>query len=76
MKAELYYDLIRRPVISEKATVLAEQGKYVFEIDCNATKAQVKSAIEKDFLVLRLSQLILLKFKEKQALSWNYGKAK
>ncbi len=51
MKAELYYDLIRRPVVSEKATVLAEQGKYVFEIDGNATKAQVKAAIEKIFSV-------------------------
>lgn len=51
MKAELYYDIIRRPVVSEKATVLAEQGKYVFEIDCNATKSQVKSAIEKIFSV-------------------------
>ncbi len=51
MKAELYYDIIRRPVVSEKATVLAEQGKYVFEIDCDATKSQVRSAIEKIFSV-------------------------
>lgn len=51
MKAELYYDLIKCPVISEKATVLAEQGKYVFEINSNATKAQVKAAIEKIFSV-------------------------
>jgi large subunit ribosomal protein L23 len=51
MKAELYYDLIKCPIISEKATVLAEQGKYVFEINSNATKAQVKAAIEKIFSV-------------------------
>jgi large subunit ribosomal protein L23 len=51
MKVELYYDLIKRPVISEKATLLAEFNKYVFKVDCNATKSQVKSAIEKIFNV-------------------------
>lgn len=50
MKAELY-DLIRYPVISEKATILASQGKYVFNVDVKATKLQVKNAIEKIFNV-------------------------
>lgn len=48
MKAE-FYDLIKHPVVSEKATVLAEQGKYVFKIVSDATKSQVKTAIEKIF---------------------------
>ncbi len=51
MKVELYYDLIKRPIISEKSTLLAEQNKYVFQVDCNATKSQIKAAIEKIFSV-------------------------
>lgn len=50
MKAELY-DLIKHPVVSEKATVLAEQGKYVFKVASAATKSQIKTAIEKIFNV-------------------------
>lgn len=39
-------DLIRRPVITEKATLLLESNLYVFEVDPKATKTQIKKAIE------------------------------
>lgn len=48
MKAKLY-DLIKKPVISEKSTLLASQNKYVFEVDLKATKGEVKQAIEAIF---------------------------
>lgn len=44
-------DLIRRPIISEKATVLLEQNKYTFEVDPRATKPQIKAAIQDLFQV-------------------------
>ena len=49
--AELHlYDVIRRPVITEKSTELAEgQNKYVFEVARNANKIQVKEAVEEIF---------------------------
>lgn len=44
------YDVIRRPVITEKSTELAEaQNKYVFEVARKANKIQVKEAVEEIF---------------------------
>ena len=43
------YSAIVRPVVSEKSTVLGEQGKYVFEVAPNANKIQIKAAIEEVF---------------------------
>jgi len=42
-------DLVRRPVITERATELMEQGKYVFEVDRRANKTEIRQAIEKLF---------------------------
>ncbi|MBD1382761.1 50S ribosomal protein L23 [Metabacillus arenae] len=42
-------DIIKRPVITERSTVLMEEKKYTFEVDVNANKTQVKDAIEKIF---------------------------
>lgn len=41
-----HYDVIRRPVITEKATLASEAGTIVFEVAPGATKAAVKEAIE------------------------------
>jgi large subunit ribosomal protein L23 len=43
------YSTIIRPVVSEKSTVLGEQGKYVFEVAPNANKIQIKQAVEQAF---------------------------
>ena len=48
---EVYYNIIERPVITEKATMLTEQNKVVFRVAPNATKEQVKQAIEALFKV-------------------------
>lgn len=39
-------DLVRRPIVTEKATLLLEQNKYVFEVVLKATKPEIKAAIE------------------------------
>lgn len=39
-------DLIRRPLITEKATLLLENNQYTFEVDPKATKPEIKAAIE------------------------------
>jgi large subunit ribosomal protein L23 len=43
------YSTIIRPVVSEKATVLGDQGKYVFEVAPGANKIQIKQAVEQAF---------------------------
>lgn len=42
-------DLILKPIVSEKATLLLEQNKYVFEVLPKATKPEIKAAIESLF---------------------------
>jgi large subunit ribosomal protein L23 len=41
------YDVIRRPIISEKSTILSEElNQYVFEVAPDANKVQIKEAVE------------------------------
>ena len=47
-----FYDVIRRPVISEKSTALAEVGgRYVFEVAVQAKKEEIKDAVQSLFNV-------------------------
>lgn len=39
-------DLVLRPIVTEKATLLLEDNKYVFDVVPKATKPQIKAAIE------------------------------
>jgi large subunit ribosomal protein L23 len=48
---DVYYTVITRPIITEKATMLSEQNKVVFKIAPDATKVQVKQAVEALFKV-------------------------
>ena len=45
------YEVLRRPVITEKNTMLTADGKYAFEIDRRANKLLVKQAVEQIFKV-------------------------
>ncbi len=44
-----YYDIIRRPVITEKSMNDMAERKYTFLVHPTATKSQVKEAVEKMF---------------------------
>jgi large subunit ribosomal protein L23 len=46
----MYY-VIKRPLVTEKNSMLAEQGVYVFEVDKKASKDEIKLAVEKFFHV-------------------------
>ncbi len=45
------FEVLRRPLITEKYTILQAQGKYAFEVAGAATKFQIKEAVEKAFSV-------------------------
>ena len=45
------YEILRRPLITEKNTALQAQNKYGFEVAQKANKLQVKAAVEKVFKV-------------------------
>ena len=44
-----HYDLIVAPVITEKATIASDSNQFVFKVRREATKPQIKAAIEKLF---------------------------
>ena len=43
------YQVIKRPIVTEKSTLQAVQNKYTFEVDERATKDEVKRAVERSF---------------------------
>ncbi|OFZ11234.1 MAG: 50S ribosomal protein L23 [Bdellovibrionales bacterium RBG_16_40_8] len=43
--------LLKKPLISEKNSMMAENGIYAFVVDKTATKTEVKNAVEKMFRV-------------------------
>jgi large subunit ribosomal protein L23 len=46
----LYYDVIGRPLVTEKSTILKEKsGDLVFKVHPNATKIDIRRAIEESF---------------------------
>ena len=45
------FEVLRRPLITEKNTALQAEGKYTFEVAREANKHQVKQAVEKAFNV-------------------------
>ena len=45
------FEVLRRPVVTEKVTRLADRGVYPFEVALNATKIQIKEAVELAFNV-------------------------
>lgn len=51
MSALKHYDIIIKPVITEKATLLSEQNKVVFRVPLTASKKDVKNAVEALFKV-------------------------
>ena len=51
VKDPTLYDVIIKPLITEKATIILEQNKYVFQVRTDATKKRVKFAIESIFNV-------------------------
>ncbi|MDR1046275.1 MAG: 50S ribosomal protein L23 [Treponema sp.] len=50
-----YDQILIRPVLSEKANLLREEGKYVFRVDPRANKIQIMEAVRRLFNVHPIS---------------------
>lgn len=44
-----HFDLIKKPIITEKATMVGEANAVVFQVAMDATKPQIKEAVEAVF---------------------------
>ncbi|MGP3697923.1 50S ribosomal protein L23 [Rhodobacter sp. NSM] len=62
-----HYDVIRKPVITEKATMTSEANGVVFAVAMDATKPQIKEAVESIFNVkVRAVNTVVTKGKTKK----------
>lgn len=68
------YDIIRKPLITEKANLLKEESQVVaFEVARNANKIEIKQAVEKAFDVkVKAVNTIQLRGKVKRV-GYNFG---
>ena len=46
---EKLYDVIKRPIITEKSMMATTMGKYTFEVNKDATKVEIAQAVELAF---------------------------
>lgn len=46
MNQERLLDVIKKPLITEKAVIAVEKNKYTFEVVQDATKTEIKQAVE------------------------------
>ena len=60
MSREAMYTIIRKPIITEKATLLGEKNQVVFRVAIDASKPEIKAAVEGLFgvVVLDVNTLI------------------
>ncbi|MDR1412269.1 MAG: 50S ribosomal protein L23 [Spirochaetaceae bacterium] len=56
----IYENILIEPVLSEKANLLREQGKYVFKVDPRADKIQIKEAVRRLFNVHPVSCTVMV----------------
>ena len=62
-----HYDVIRRPIVTEKATMASENGGVVFEVAMDADKPRIKQAVEALFGVkVRKVNTVITKGKAKR----------
>ena len=52
-----YYDVILAPVITEKSMAGMEEKKYTFSVHTDATKTQIKEAVEKMFAGTKVAKV-------------------
>lgn len=45
------FDVIKRPIVTEKSTLAQQHNQYCFQVDRRATKCEVRDAVERVFKV-------------------------
>jgi large subunit ribosomal protein L23 len=67
MSKTRHYDVIRNPVVTEKSTMASEHGQVVFDVAMDATKPEIKAAVEALFSVkVKAVNTLVRKGKEKR----------
>lgn len=61
-----YYDIISKPVITEKSMAGMELKRYTFDVHTEATKTQIKEAVEKMFPGTKVEKVNTMNLKGKK----------
>jgi large subunit ribosomal protein L23 len=67
------YDIIHRPVITEKSSVMSEEmNQYVFEVASNANKIQIREAVEVifDVEVMKVRTMVMPAKRGRRGRNW------
>ena len=67
MSTERNYDVLVGPLVTEKATMLSEHGQIAFRVRLDATKAEIRKAVENLFDV-KVTAVNTLRVKDKTKL--------
>lgn len=59
------YEIIKRPVITEKSMDIAQDNKYTFRVDKKANKPEIKKAIEEIFDGVKVKKVRTMNYKGK-----------
>lgn len=69
------YEVIKRPIITEKSMGMLDENKYTFEVDKNANKPEIKEAIEAIFDGVKVKKVRTMNYEGKKVRTkYGYGK--
>ena len=69
------YEIIKRPIITEKSMSLLDENKYTFEVDKNANKPEIKAAVEEIFEGVKVKKVHTMNYVGKKVRTrYGYGK--
>ncbi|MFO3717153.1 50S ribosomal protein L23 [Anaerococcus sp. ENR1011] len=60
------YEVIKRPIITEKSMSLLDENKYTFEVNKNANKPEIKAAIEQIFDGVKVKKVRTMNYEGKR----------
>ena len=71
-----YYDVILRPAITEKSMDMMSERKYAFYVHTDATKVQIKDAVEKMFEGTKVASVNTMNVsgKKRRTRTYKYGR--
>lgn len=52
-----YYDVLLKPIVTEKSMAMQAEKKYTFSVNTDATKTQIKEAVEKMFAGTKVAKV-------------------
>jgi large subunit ribosomal protein L23 len=70
-----YYDVLLKPIVTEKSMAMQAEKKYTFSVNPDETKTQIKEAVEKMFKDVKVAKVNTISMKSKsKRVGYHVGK--